>query len=78
MYDTGMDGLITLVCLIFLASSKFYRMQVTIVTEESKKTTYICAFLAFIYTCVSLAQLLSLTDVYFNDIISMMFILVYK
>ena len=73
-----MDGLITTICLIFLATSKFYRMQMTIVTEEARKTTYICSFLATVYTIVTLAQFMNLTDVYVNDIISMMFILVYK
>lgn len=73
-----MDGFLTSICLIFLAGSKFYRLQVTIPTEEARKTTYICIFLTFAYLSVSILQFLDLIDFYINDILAMSFILVYK
>lgn len=73
-----MDGILTSLCLIFLAGSKFYRLRVTIPTEEARKTTYICIFLTFVYLSVTISQFMGLIDFYINDILAMVFILVYK
>lgn len=78
LYDTGMDGLLTSLGLIFLASSKLFRLRVTIATEEAQKTTYICLFLTFVYLSLSLLQFLNLISFYVNDIIAMVFILIYN
>lgn len=73
-----MDGLLTSLGLIFLASSKLYRLRVTIPTNEAKKTTYICLFLTFVYLSLSLLQFMNLISFYVNDIIAMVFILIYN
>lgn len=77
LFDTGMDPLITSLCLIFLSVSKYYRLQITEQTSELYMSTILCVLLCVLYILVVLIQFLDIAKLPYNDIVVMAFILVY-
>lgn len=79
VFDTGMDTYITIFCLIFLASSRLSRLQLNQITPDAVQAAIGCVVLTLTYIglCV-LHSMGAFTYIAIQDIISMLFILIYN
>jgi hypothetical protein len=77
--DTGIDTYIKVFCLIFLASSKIYKMSLNTASKDNIKAAVMCLVLTLTYIIlVVLHGLNAFLYVTIQDMIVMLFILIYN
>jgi hypothetical protein len=79
VYDTGIDTYIKVFCIIFLTLSKIYKTTLNTALSDNLQSALVCLFLALIYLSLSvLHSLKAFTYITIQDMIVMIFILVYN
>lgn len=79
VFDTGMDTYITTACLLFLSLSRLYRLKLNKASQDAIPVAVSCLILTILYiTFAILHSFGTFTEWNFQDIISMVFILLYS
>ena len=79
VFDTGMDTYITTGCLIFLAASRLYKLRLNSNTPDAVQAAIGCVVLTLIYIALNILHSMgAFTYINIQDIISMLFILIYN
>jgi hypothetical protein len=79
VFDTGMDVYINLTCLLFLAISRLYRLQLNNSSDDAVTASVTCLVLSLLYISLKVCHSMG-AFLYINleDIITMLFILIYN
>ena len=79
VFDTGMDTYITISCLLFLSISRLYALRLNNSSDDAVPTAIACFVLSVLYIVLSILHYLNaFSFLSIQDIISMMFILLYQ